>query len=102
MSADRMPDLSAIDVEIGRLLKEYRLSRGMSQERLAELLDMPLRKLQYAEGGTLPLTGAMIAVASEALQISPEHLIPDQPFVARWRSLVAGERTPAQAGRAAR
>ena len=59
---------------LGRKIKQYRILRGLSQEKLAELLNISQRTLSGIECGNNFLTSQTMDKILEVLQISPDEL----------------------------
>lgn len=59
---------------LGRKIKQYRILRGYSQERLAELLNISQRTLSGIECGANFLTSQTLDKILEVLKISPDEL----------------------------
>lgn len=45
------PTLTPLDAMIGGIAKSYRESRGLNQERIAEVLDVTVPQISYLENG---------------------------------------------------
>lgn len=58
-----------IDVYIGRRLSERRSALGLTQNRLAELLNIPVPQLQDYEDGTKTIPSTFLLEAAYALNI---------------------------------
>lgn len=59
---------------LGKKIKQYRILRGFSQEKLAELLNISQRTLSGIECGNNFLTSQTMDKILEVLQISPSEL----------------------------
>ncbi|MBR5303367.1 MAG: helix-turn-helix transcriptional regulator [Candidatus Gastranaerophilales bacterium] len=59
---------------LGRKIKQYRILRGLSQEKLAELLNISQRTLSGIECGNNFLTSQTMDKILEVLKISPDEL----------------------------
>lgn len=59
---------------LGKKIKQYRILRGLSQEKLAELLNVSQRTLSGIECGTNFLTSNTLDKIFEVLEISPDDL----------------------------
>ena len=56
-------------------LKQHRVSRGLSQEKLAEIADISLRTIQRLESGESEPRGDTVIRIAKALEISPGDLL---------------------------
>ncbi|WP_277058227.1 helix-turn-helix domain-containing protein [Trichlorobacter lovleyi] len=71
--------------EIGRAIKQRRLALGMSQEKLAEQLDVSYQQVQRYESGSSKLNVENIQTLAMALDMpvtfffNPENLLIDEP-----------------------
>lgn len=65
--------------EIGTRVRECRLARGWTQERLAEELDTQATTVSRYESGTIPLTLTMLFKVARVLGVGPERLIVPDP-----------------------
>jgi transcriptional regulator with XRE-family HTH domain len=61
--------------QLGRALREYRLARGLSQEQLAELLDVHRTYMGGVERGERNLTLRSVERIAEHLALSPLGLL---------------------------
>jgi len=62
---------SAVDkIEIGRRIREFRKKAGLSQEKLAEAIDMSFQQVQKYEKGISRLTPEKLLLIANALKIS--------------------------------
>lgn len=59
---------------LGRKIKQYRILRGLSQEKLAELLNISQRTLSGIECGNNFLTSQTMDKILEVLEIRPDEL----------------------------
>jgi len=59
---------------LGKKIKQYRILRGYSQEKLAELLNISQRTLSGIECGNNFLTSQTLDKIFEVLEISPDEL----------------------------
>ena len=68
---------SAIRLKLGRKIKEFRVKRGYTQERLAELASIDYKYLQRIEGKNPPaLKIDTIEKIAKALNLSLQKLMP--------------------------
>ncbi len=58
----------------GKKVRELRLSKGLSQEKLANLADVPLSQIGRIERGEVNPTLSTIIVLSNALQVEVKML----------------------------
>lgn len=61
----------AIDRHVGSRLRQLRESRGLSREKLAAAMDMPVDVLEELEEGRSRLTAALIRPLCQILRVSP-------------------------------
>jgi len=61
--------------QLGRALREYRLARGLSQEQLAELLDVHRTYMGGIERGERNLTLKSVERIAEHLGLAPIELL---------------------------
>lgn len=61
--------------DMGRKVRSLRKARGLTQERLAELLDISASFLGHIERGTRTTSIDTLAKLCKALQISPAYLM---------------------------
>lgn len=67
---------SAIGIELGRKVKELRRKRGITQERLAELIETSYKYLQRIEGKNPPdIRLTTISRLAKALKVKPAELL---------------------------
>lgn len=59
---------------LGKRIKELRLKKGLSQEQLAELVDIAERNISKIECGTNFIRADKISKFSRALEVSPNEL----------------------------
>ncbi len=59
---------------LGKRIKELRLKKGMSQEQLAEMLDIAVRNVSKIECGTNFIRADKIPKLSLALDVTPKEL----------------------------
>lgn len=60
---------------IGRNIKKYRKELGLTQERLAELLDVSTVHLSHIEGGSVSMSLDLLLRICEALSVTPNHIL---------------------------
>ncbi len=65
----------AENVEIGRRLRECRMNLGLSQAKIAEILDVTDDHYRKLESGNTGLTIGKIRILYEKLQIEPTYLL---------------------------
>lgn len=63
-----------IKKEIGRRIKEIRKSRGLSQEKLSEMVDIAQNTLSYIENGDNFFTAETLEKLISTLKITPSEL----------------------------
>ncbi len=61
---------------LGSRIRDERVSRGMSQEDLAEAMDMAVSTLYRIENGKTSVPIAALLCAAEVLQVSVSDLLP--------------------------
>lgn len=64
----------ALKKDIGRRIKEIRKKRGLSQEKLSELVDIEQNTLSYIETGNNFCTAETLEKIITALEIEPQEL----------------------------
>lgn len=69
-------------VEIGRKIKEFRKHKGLSQERLAELIGLSFQQVQKYEAGTNRLNTDKLQAIANTLTIPVAAFFEDQPIEA--------------------
>lgn len=65
-----------IDVQIGKRIRAKRLSKGMSQEKLADLLGVTFQQVQKYEKGVNRVAASRLIYIGRALEVSPASLLP--------------------------
>lgn len=70
----RTPD---IEIVIGSKIREARVMRGLSQEKLSEALGLTFQQVQKYEKGTNRVAVSTLLVIANALQVKPLDLIPE-------------------------
>jgi transcriptional regulator with XRE-family HTH domain len=87
--------LDPIDVRLGSVLRELRLSRGLAQAQLARELDLSFQQVQKYEKGTNRITVSTLLRLCQALGVSAASIVDDltespaEPAVKEPRSLSA-------------
>ena len=61
-------ELKAIDVHVGKRIREQRLMSGMSQENLGDALGVSFQQIQKYEKGTNRITASRLVQMSNALE----------------------------------
>ena len=64
-------------VKIGKFLKELRKEKGLTQEQLAEIVDISTTHMSHIETGNTKLSLQVFADLAEALQVSVDSLLYD-------------------------
>ena len=62
-----------VDVHVGTQLKKLRVRRQLSQQALAELLDLTFQQIQKYEGGKNRLSASRMYEISRHLQVTPSY-----------------------------
>ena len=62
-----------VDIHVGNQLKKLRVRRQLSQQGLAELLDLTFQQIQKYEGGKNRLSASRMYEISRHLQVSPSY-----------------------------
>jgi len=78
-----------IDIEIGKRLRAQRMACGISQEKLAGLVNLSFQQIQKYEKGTNRLSVSRLVEFSEILGVEPSFLIPATVVDARAEILCA-------------
>lgn len=64
------------DIGLGKKIKEYRKKRGITQERLAELIGTSYKYIQRIEGKNSPdIRLSTIVRLAKALKVKPTELL---------------------------
>jgi DNA-binding XRE family transcriptional regulator len=84
---------------IGQRVREARLKADMTQECLAELVDVHWKTIGHIERGSYPIALTTFARLSQFLETSPNHLLeglqpPDPERTARIKKALARKRAP--------
>lgn len=61
--------------QIGKRIRNIRKSKGLTQERLAELADISLTHMSHIETGTTKLSLPVLVKISETLRVSTDELL---------------------------
>ena len=69
-------------VEIGRRIKEFRKHKGLSQEKLAELVGLSFQQIQKYESGVNRLNTDILQVIASTLSVPVALFFEDQPIEA--------------------
>lgn len=72
----RNVELQELRAEIGARVQSFRKSRGLSQERLAAVLQIHQSAVCRIENGIQSLTAEQLALLASHFQFSPELIIP--------------------------
>ncbi len=67
------PKTDHIDRYIGRRLRTLREAHNISQEKLAELIDVSFQQVQKYEAGTNRIAGSRFYRASRVLEVTPDY-----------------------------
>lgn len=70
-----MSEKKALNVDIGKRIKEERNRVGLSREKLAELVDVSPRFIADVERGTVGISVSTLKAICEVLSISSDRLI---------------------------
>lgn len=70
------------DAEIGRKIKEYRLQAGMTQEGLAEKLDITFQQVQKYERGVTKVNLVRLQQLAEVLRVPVATFFDDSAYKA--------------------
>lgn len=62
---------------LGKNIKKYRKLRGLTQEKVAELIELEVRTLSLIETGNNFVTSKTLGKLAEVLQVSPANLLED-------------------------
>lgn len=74
-----MRDAIITSKEIGQSIKRRRKELGISQERLAEVLDVSYQQVQRYENGTNKLNVEYIQAIAQALSVSTTYFLENRP-----------------------
>lgn len=72
------PGVDPLDAAVGARLKRWRLTRGMTIDDLAALLQITVEQARRAEAGRARLTTAQIGTATNALRLPLWALVSDK------------------------
>ena len=84
--------------EIGQKIRKYRKEKGLSQEQLAEKVNISVTHMSHIETANTKLSLPVLVDIAAVLQVQTDELLTDtkpQPSAARLMQLVA-DCTPAQ------
>mgnify|MGYP002673348317 CR=1 FL=1 len=62
---------------IGQRIRKYRKAKGLSQEQLAEIVDISTTHMSHIETGNTKLSLQVFADLAEALQVNVDSLLTD-------------------------
>lgn len=74
-------------VDMGKRIYERRKSLGMTQEELAEKIDVSTQTISYAEQGTKTLRSENLAKLSKALKTTTDYLLTGETPSAKGETL---------------
>lgn len=87
--------------EIGLRIRNFRLSKGLSQEKLAELVDISVTHMSHIETGNTKLSLSVFVALTEALDIRADELlhnpVPTNDSALQELSAIIRSCTPQQA-----
>ncbi|MBR1424138.1 helix-turn-helix transcriptional regulator [bacterium] len=66
-----------ICLTLGENIKKYRKLRGLTQEKLAEALEMEIKSLSLIETGNCFVSSKTLSKLSNILQVAPSSLLDD-------------------------
>jgi transcriptional regulator with XRE-family HTH domain len=64
-----------LDRKIGETIRAFRISRGLSQEKLADALNVTFQQVQKYEKGTNRVSTSALILACRALGVSPIDIL---------------------------
>ena len=70
------------NVEIGKKIREHRLKAGLTQEKLAELLEITLQQVQKYERGITKVNLVKLQQLAEILKVPISDFFDESPFIA--------------------
>lgn len=87
---------------IGQRIRKYRKAKGLSQEQLAEIVDISTTHMSHIETGNTKLSLQVFADLAEALQVSVDSLLNDVNMTNKQQTYqeimdILDQCTPAQA-----
>ena len=87
---------------IGQRIRKYRKVKGLSQEQLAEIVDISTTHMSHIETGNTKLSLQVFADLAEALQVNVDSLLNDVNMVNKQQTYqeimdILAQCTPAQA-----
>lgn len=69
--------------QIGQNIRRFRKKQGLTQEQLAEMINISVPHMSHIETGSTKLSLPVLAELSEALNISTDDLLSEKAFVKR-------------------
>lgn len=87
---------------IGQRIRKYRKAKGLSQEQLAEIVDISTTHMSHIETGNTKLSLQVFADLAEALQVNVDSLLTDVNMTNKQQTYqeimdILDQCTPAQA-----
>ena len=67
----------AVDIEVGRRVRERRVLAGISQEKLGQALGVTFQQVQKYEKGTNRIGASRLQQIAEALGVAPAYFFPE-------------------------
>ena len=64
-----------IDQRIGQRIREIRVARGLSQEKVGEAMGLTFQQIQKYEKGTNRLSGSRMVVMCELFGVTPNDIV---------------------------
>ena len=87
--------------KIGMRVRRFRLRKGLSQEQLAELIDISVTHMSHIETGRTKLSLPVFVALSDALEVRTDELLhdpaPENTSVLRQLAAAVSGCTPQQA-----
>lgn len=74
MTSYSTPEDKKVDQQIGARLREIRITRGFSQEKVADALDLTYQQIQKYEFGTNRISGSRMVALCKLLETTPNQL----------------------------
>jgi len=71
--------------QLGQRIARYRKAQGLTQVQLAEILGIAQQTLAHYEGGRLRIAVSMLTSLADALSVSVEELIHENPAAKKKR-----------------
>ena len=93
-----------IDEDLGSRLRMARMTAGLTQQDLGEILDITFQQVQKYEKGTNRVAASKIPLICDVLQISPSYFfdynhthhdlitVDEAKHIGKWRKLTPEER----------